>query len=358
MVRTNGAPVQQKVKKYSPVRVVNPVGDNHIVPLNPNQGFIVVISQWSVFKEFDYHSDYFTFREKEQLRDGTTILRFTPKYDLTQWAKMGSVYLGEVVVLSESVAASLCVVLSSKHTDVFTVVNPCGAEAKVHPHDILEVVVYDAAFHGKWDCKVTPGEQGVQYQQIGYESIMTSIGVKSLVNRMKTSNSFVVFPRSLEGFDGKEHHYWFEYDVLSKTKIAEWATDTYSGGCLIFEPSIAYGGSPSPSVLHVQLAVRRKNRNKLQCPKRLPDSLPFDIALPVVGRAGARQAFGSGVYDSYQVQGHQSYRRQNNAASTYYNDSARPFQTVITIKERVVAVTADPLYVGTSIIDPSSQGGV
>lgn len=356
---------QTKMKRYSPVRVVNPVGDNHLVPLHPNQGFVVVISSWNGLRDIDYSSQYFELRNTEHTRDGTTIFYFKQKYDLSQWATIGSVYLGEVVIVADGVAASLCVMLTSSTTDVVTVVNPCGAEVKIHPHQILEVVVYDSSFHGSWQCRAVAGYEDVQYRQIGYESILSSIEIRLLMMRIKQARNFIIFPRSLDTYEGREHHFWFEYEPTSLRKIESWKTGTYFGGRLIFEPALPTEGI-SPSILHVQLNSRCRDRKKLWCPRRLPDSMPCDVKPTSQGQGQAsKRTIPIDDYDDFQ-RGHEPgvsgggfgggygrffsnvHHRNNNANVTTYNSASKPVCTKVTIKERLVPITADPLYIGAT----------
>ena len=110
----------KKTKKYHPVRVVNPLSDNHLVHLHPNQGFMVLVSSWVGLVDIDYNSEFFTLADEEQLRDGTKIFHFSQKYDLTQWHRAGSVYLGEVMLVGAQICSSLCVSLESTKTDLFS----------------------------------------------------------------------------------------------------------------------------------------------------------------------------------------------------------------------------------------------
>ena len=356
MVKINKA----KTIKYSPVRVVNPLSDNHLVHLHPNQGFMVMISAWVGLVDVDYNSDFFDLSEEEKLRDGTRIFHFSQKYDLTQWYKAGSVYLGEVVLVGAQTCSSLCVSLESKKTDLFTVINPFGTELKIHPHQILEVVLYDKIFNGKWTCALQPGENGVMYRQVGYESICTSIEIHTLVEKLKTADNFIVFPRALD-YEGMEHHYWFEYDVPSIKQITKWRTGTYHGGRLIFSPGISTTDPPERNILHVNLSVRGKNRSKLVLPKRLPDSAPFDTVLDVdndyalqdddddiiIGHVPGGASINGSPSPSRSGYGVNKYYSNNNKQ---YNLNVKPMVRNAEIQEKTIKEEDDPLFLGATTV--------
>lgn len=372
-------------KKHSPVRVVNPVGDNHVVCLHPNQPFLVLVSPWVGLVDMQFESDFFELAEEEKLRDGTVLMMFRQKFDLSSWAKVGSIYLGTVLIVGGHVAASLCVVLESSKTDVFTVVNPQGTEVKIHPHQLLEVVLYDDIYQGKWMAKCIPGEEDIQYRQCGYETIMATSVSHALADAVKPMSNFVVFPRACDNFTGREHHHWFEFDVTSTRKIAKWNTGTFKGGRIVFAPMTHENGAPEERILHVELSVRGKNRRKLMIPKRLPerlpDGLPCDTRMPgtddedqtILLPADDPDNIYNNDYDDLMAGHSPDYRatdyrtnaytqihvptsgkrRVNNNCGTAFC-TPRAFTTRVTIKERQVPETADPMLVGTTSVDQAN----
>lgn len=357
-------PVVRK-RRFNPIRVVNPSGIGHLVPLNPNQDFVLLLSAAMDLQDIDYTSNFFDLKDTQDMRDGTHLFTFSQTYDLTQWASLGSIYLGEVIIIGKATASSLCVMLASDKSDVLTVVNPKGFEIKSQPHQIIEVVVYDNDHPSKWKCSITPGDDGVEYKQCGYQSILSNTDVHSLVERMKSQNEFVVFPRAFDEFNDREHHYWFELTQPSMKTVVGWKTDTYYGGRIVFEPTCVTDETPDPSVMHIYLNVRGRNRKKLNAQRRVPDGFENDrigaddcVLLPLVGGAfddvSTRRSSYVPTTPTYSPPSRKPYRQTQAPVQSVVVARARPFATEIILKERVFADTMDPLYFGATALDQSA----
>lgn len=354
-----------KKRRFNPVRVVNPTGDNHLVPLKPNQDFLLLVSPFVDLQDMDYDSKFFDLAGTEQIRDGTQIFKFSQTYDLTQWCALGSVYLGEVVVVGKTIAASLCVVLSSEKTDVVTVINPQGTEIKAQPHQIIEVVLYDDAHPSKWRASTMPGDDGVEFVQTGYQSLPSDVDIHTLTERMRNTSEFIVFPRAFDEFSGREHHYWFELSEASKRTVSHWKTDTYVGGRIVFEPTCVIDGV-DPNVMRVSLNVRGRNRKRLHNSRRSPEQDCYGaddcILLPIQGgfdniedRIPKFQSTYSPISSiSTPVSGYLQPRKRTPSTTVVITPAARPLSTVVDLKEREIAETMDPLYIGTTAIDQTA----
>ena len=126
--------------------------------------------------------------------------------------------------------------------------------------------------------------------------------------------------------------------------------------------------TPDPSIMHIHLNVRGRNRKKLNAPRRIPEGLTFEndgigaddcVLLPMVSTfddVGTRRSSSYSPHVPYSPTNTGSspvnYRKQRTAPVVIAR--ARPFSTGIVLKERVIAATMDPLYLGTTAMDQAA----
>jgi len=220
-------------KKYSPIRISDP-HEGHTVPLLPTQNFSLYLSGDRTEVEFD--SPFFELLDSTSRHD-VTIYNFAQKYDLSYWSRVSKVFLGEVVTLSQTHMGSLCVFLSAadeSRSNYTTVVNPEINFVKLEATTILEVVVYDKDYLGRWDCAIISGEQGLKYEQLEYRQIDPRPGQ----HRIVCNDPYVTLPRA-DLFDEqppmREHHYWFRLDTASMMSAVYLPTGTYATGKIVFD---------------------------------------------------------------------------------------------------------------------------
>jgi len=224
------------VKNYFPVKITNP-GDGHIVPLFPNQSFIVTLTGKN--PELSYESKFFELVETKKTNNNTSFV-FEQTFNLDCWHGFSKVFLGEVVVMSENSLGSLCVMLdvpkSHCTSNRVTIINPDSSVVKIDSNDLIEVVIYDDFLNAeicneKWKYHIISGDSGVIYESIGYFEIPIG-SYCQIMPLFNVDNCFFHHHARSSLTDEaicKEHHYWFKC-VSQNYKVG-----TYSGGKLIFE---------------------------------------------------------------------------------------------------------------------------
>lgn len=231
------------MKKPSPIKVRNP-SENHLVPLIPNQSFVLIVPDNN--PQLDFDEDYFTVASITKSK-GNIIYEFKQKYDLTMWSRISRVFLGEVRIISEKLVGSLCVILTPKNTSrphVISIINPYRSSIKVTPADTLEIVLYEQIRCGKkWSVTIFAGPRGLRYELIGYRPVDT---LDAIQTPLVDDKELLAFPRSplfeLSNSDGffpvREHHYWFRCDHQTLYELSNPRTgdnSTCALGKLVFD---------------------------------------------------------------------------------------------------------------------------
>lgn len=237
------------MSKYSPVRVANPLIENHLVYVHPTQKIQLLVAEYMQIQDVDVASDFLVKSDEWQNNNGTCIHEFEQTADFTEWCDMGDTFLGEILLIGNNSCSSLCVILSSqKKTHGLTVINPSYCEVKAHPHQTLEIILFEKA-----KFKVYPAS-GLQYRLTGEEILRVAPHSFTSNILKQVKNSCVVRPRRIKGVE-REYHYWFELGVNSLANVMSWKKGTYSGGKIMFSKD---GKGPYPHVVSMHLNVRRK----------------------------------------------------------------------------------------------------
>ena len=156
-------------KNYNPVRVKDPMSDNYVVLLHPNQGFDLYLTSAFVTPNLTIRSGFLRLNEK-QVCGSDTIFRFAQEFDLTDWTKASKTYLGEVEITSESLSRIIKLKLMlSSDSEVIAVINPENDEIRLELDQQLEVVLFDKALSPSdiWEYQFIPSPNS----GIGYEAI-------------------------------------------------------------------------------------------------------------------------------------------------------------------------------------------
>lgn len=254
-------------KKYAPVQISNPTTENHLVRLCPNQSFQIRLDGWFEAVDVDYTSRLFSLRdETHDAATGTRTLFFEQNLDLTLWSKVSNVFLGEIVVLGRTTTCSVCVVLDSTNPCkdfITTAVNPLGAELKIEPHQVLEVVLYDSYLgpNDSWDVDILPGDDNLQYELLGHEVLrphqlrMTSWAMRS------ADEVYFTGPRQVEAVRCSQHHFWFRCDAPTISLLATLPSGVASGGNLVFSGESQNGDQTNVSYnLNIRLNLKRRDK--------------------------------------------------------------------------------------------------
>jgi len=236
------------MSKYSPVRVANPLTENHLVYVHPTQKLQLRISEFMEIQDIDLISDFLVKSDEWHNNDGTCVYEFEQKADFTEWCDLGDTFLGEILLVGKNSCSSLNVVLNSaKMNRCLTIINPCYCEVKVCPYQTLEIILFQDL-----KCKVYPGS-GFDYMLTGEEVLR--IAPHSFSTKIiKPVDGFIVRPRHIKGVR-QEYHYFFELDVNSLADVMSWKKGTYSGGRIVFSKN---GKEPYSHVVSIHLNVRRK----------------------------------------------------------------------------------------------------
>lgn len=238
--------------RYSPVRVCNPISENHLVYLHPGQSLELHIEPWMKVQDVDTSTECLNLVDERIKEDGTVIYEYYQKENYSKWAAISNTFLGEILLIGQDSCTSVCIVLQSQNDDVLTVINPSYAEVKAHAHQTIEVVFWDAEAYPHLVPKINAGMGGLIYKEIGHEIISATGKIVELANRLLDGvQGFVVSPRNDEY---KEHHFWFELDVKSLLYLSTLGRGTYWGGRIEFSD----GGTSF--VVNITLNVRKRKR--------------------------------------------------------------------------------------------------
>ena len=271
-------------KNPSPVQVSNPTSENHLVRLCPNQGFTIRLDEWFEAVDVDWTSKFFVMKEESHdLDTGSRTLIFEQRLDLTMWSKVSNVYLGEVIILGRTTTCSVCVQLDSTNpckSFVTTAVNPIGAEIKIEPHHVMEVVLFDRHLGegDQWDVHIAAGG-GLSYECLGYECLRPSAMKMSMWAMRSSDEVYFTGPRQTDELPlCSQHHFWFRCDGSTISHLHDLPSGVASGGNLVFSGRSKMGEATNVLYqVNVKLNLRHSNRDRLYQSLLLPryDSQPI-----------------------------------------------------------------------------------
>lgn len=259
--------MSKKKKKFSPVRVKDPCAENHMVRLCPNQEFSLVVSSYNKDVQVAVTSDYFRMTHEESGKDGSRIFYFAQIYDLSDWAKISQVYLGEVSLFTKDTFSSLCVVLDTRDAfqpDVVTVINPIGNELKIESHQVLEVVLYDEDISNldAWKCEIVKGEDSIELEQFAHEVCYPHVRYHSYIRSHEKKDVAIILPRCQETKVTKEHHFFFRFNWESLSRFPSMCMGTHSAGKIIFEAEGDTRHQAFHHIINLTLNLRAKHRKR------------------------------------------------------------------------------------------------
>jgi hypothetical protein len=321
-------------KKFSPVLISNPVSDNHLVRVRPNQSFILRLSDDMGITEIDSDSHFFELAETKR-QDQYQLFLFRQTADFFDWSLLSSVHLGDVVLLKQDYSIiNLCVILESTNhlkKDVISCINPEGWHIKVKPDQIIELILFDEMCKGEWNCEIHEGaDKKIRFEQICSQVIERDTEPLIIDEYDKRINDvFFPFPRSRSA-RVTEQHFWFRCDHETITKLYSLEDGTFHAGSIVATPAT---GIHMLKTLNISLGIKAKRKDTLYKARLLPAARDGDSKLPVVSYR-PRYNFYPRVDGTYK-HSDKSWKNRDNYAHNYaHNYIPRTEIQEIEIKEK------------------------
>lgn len=277
-----------KLKKYNPVKVVDPFTDGHAVRLQSCQAFQLILTKNSnEFYDVELNSEYLIIEKIERVFNNgieKEIYFISQKYDLSSWAKISNVFLGNVIVSrkqqteSVPVGYQICVYLNCVNESkqkVVTVINPNNHLIKIEPSSLLEIVIFgkDA---GRWSlmsieeigCYCIRSETVYNDIPDVYDANLTFCpeprNVSFAINPLLEESKFCVTQQELhKAIDkcSKEYHFWVHLDVKSVRKASTTPNGNYSMGNIKFSCKNEEDVVVKELFSELMLSLRHSNNN-------------------------------------------------------------------------------------------------
>lgn len=316
-------------KRYKPTRVMNPYSawhTQHQLPcqslklkLTPPHKIPVQDCSENAAFAVTLKSEFLRIESITEDKDGDTVYFISPKYDLTDWAEHGEVFLGniEIGIINNNhpnacpYKVSICVIQSAKDNDnrVITAVNPVNQFIKMEPHQLLEVVCYKrewndwkpgqteaSGFHDKWTIDInSPENSQVNLEEVKRETVgdhemdVIDSGPFAIKNRFYLrTNPRLAFPSTIKIIDNeliayekplREHHWWFAFDDKSLKAINNMENDIYDCCDLKFHGTVEVKDADYKTTTcnaKILLGVEGKNKNKIR-PCQVPSSIEHKV---------------------------------------------------------------------------------
>lgn len=228
-----------RTKVYSPVKIQDPT-EGHLVPLKPNQGFVLSLKGQN--PDIECNSQFFRLDRKETVKgnDGClrTLVHFRQLYDLTEQSKYSQLYLGEIDIIADGRHATLHVFVHCA-ADLFmlTVINPEFNFIKLYSGMTLRVILPDIDKFN-WKYTIVSGDKNIRFKEMNHVCYQPP--------KFKSICDETVI---------KEHHYWFRLDDKALLKLD---CGQYQAGKIVFFKEIGN----LIRTLNIQLRVRPKPAKK------------------------------------------------------------------------------------------------
>jgi hypothetical protein len=126
--------------KYHPIKIINPLSDGRLVKLQHEQKIhLIITDQYSKNLSVDFSSETLCLDRSYCNDDGYHYI-ISHKIPLEHhgWDGISKFFVGEITIISELVASSLCVVLEGNHNIIVS--NPKSSYLRFEPHHTVEVI--------------------------------------------------------------------------------------------------------------------------------------------------------------------------------------------------------------------------
>lgn len=159
----------KKVKKFSDQRAVDPCAEYHCVPIEPRQGFKLVLTPPDNGKiNVTCFSPFMTVGETVKDKHGRLIYAFIHKFDLPVGQDMA---VGSILVETGENKKSTTIVLyhsSSKESEAVWCYNPNEITVRLEPHQSLNVHLSEPGFEGAgWTHEFDPYDTSLNFEMVG-----------------------------------------------------------------------------------------------------------------------------------------------------------------------------------------------
>lgn len=270
-------------KRYKSQRIINP-GDVRLVRLYPNQGLNLLLdppSSWSKGhnKQWDVQlsSEFLKVRnsyECNEDRQGRRVYELEQTGDLSDWAKMGRTFLGNLVISFKSTGegdedpksmlepfgtAVMCLEPSpDAENNVFTVVRPHNQLIRLGTHEMLEVILPDVP-QLCWYPHTFPCTADGKYF---LELVHTEYLPKD--SQSSDHGSFVCRQRLTDDYPLAvgQHHFWFRWSERSRKEALSDAKGTYPGNRIVFIGKNTQSETVREEQLRVSLFSSKEDRKE------------------------------------------------------------------------------------------------
>lgn len=240
--------------------------------LCPSQGFCIRIDAY--FGDVEVYASSKFFDQTKQITDadGNRYYHFEQKFDLNFWSKISHLHLGEVIIFSDKLTCSVCVVLECANpskTFVVTAINPLGAELKIDAHQILEVVLYDDLLHPEddWKCEINTGTDGLTYECLGRVALSKEDMRYTKWATRSPDEVYYHCPRFMERISSyRQQHFWFRCSGPTINQLFNKGVGIHNAGNLVFSSST----TTARYQVSVRLRIKEKDKNRIYQPLLLP----------------------------------------------------------------------------------------
>lgn len=206
-------------KQYAPARVINPTSLQHLVKLQPGQGFILSLDK-KIYNDpkIEILCDNLDIVVADK-KEG--VYTFVQRKNLDDWSVYSSCMLGEVWIECEDSLSKLVVVqdcLNPEKADHITVINPDHCDIRVQPHNIMELVLYDKEFgyQDEWNWKWRPAMDGMVVEEIGSDTLglYSWYEFHEYMEIDPPHHRYARFPRTSvkENQFCRQHHFWLRFN--------------------------------------------------------------------------------------------------------------------------------------------------
>lgn len=241
-----------------PIRILDPLAAATVVKLHPQQQLWLALSPKLGVKEVDFDSRFFFLNRDFLSEDTVHTYVFEQKFDLSDWAKISCMYLGEIYIMRKDICACLSVILDSRfRPNILTIVNPISTQIKLRPNQILEIVALEPTIGETthWDITVIPGSFGIKYEEIKDAVICPRSFNLACLDSIE--DQLLPYPRVDDV--GIEHHFWFKVRMES---AFTWPSGLYDAGRIRLHGQTLSGKILTNGV-DLNLRVKTKDRRAL-----------------------------------------------------------------------------------------------
>lgn len=124
-----------------PIKIIDPLTDGRLVRLHHEQRIhLTITNQYSKNLSIDFNGDVLVIDDTYKNEEGHHYLVSHKKpLEHHGWDGVSRFFIGEITIVSEVVAASLCVILEGSNNNII-VSNPKNSYLRFEPHHTLEVI--------------------------------------------------------------------------------------------------------------------------------------------------------------------------------------------------------------------------